>query len=105
LVHPRPEPLKVAVTPVEEIADIGTKASEPLVSKDAISTPTQQASSKTQNESKSTSKQVMPGMSRLEKAPPNEQRVDKPPPVKQRRTYFPETTTRRARERQKPFGR
>jgi hypothetical protein len=47
----------------------------------------------------------MPGLSRLEKAPPIEQRMDKPSPVKQRRTYFPETTTRRARERHKPFGR
>jgi hypothetical protein len=104
-VHPRPQPLKVAATPVQAIANIGTETSETLASKAAISTPPQQASSKTHNESKPTSKQVMPEMSRLEKAPPIEQRVDKPPPVKQRRTYFPETTTRRTRERQKPFGR
>jgi hypothetical protein len=113
LVHPRPEPLKVAGTPVEAspdtpveaIADIGTKASEPVVSKKATSTLSQQASSKTQNESKPTSKQATPGMLRLEKPQPIEQRVDRPPPVKQRRVYVPDTTTGRTRERQRPFGR
>jgi hypothetical protein len=100
LVHPRPEPLKVAVTPVkvnpvtpvQAITDIGTKASEPVVSNEATSTPPQQASSKMQNESKSTSKQATPGMLRLEKTQPIEQRVDRPPPVKQRRIYVPDNT-------------
>lgn len=42
-VHPRPESLKDAVTPVQTIADIGTKTSEPVASKDATSRPPQQA--------------------------------------------------------------
>jgi hypothetical protein len=113
LVHPRPEPLKVAVIPVEvtpvppvqAIADIGTKVSEPVVSKEATSTPPPRASSKTQNDSKPTSKQATPAMSRLEKPQPIEQRVDRPPPVKQRRVYVPDTSTGRTRERQRPFGR
>jgi hypothetical protein len=106
LVHPRPEPLKVVVAPIQAIADIGTKTSEPLVSNEATSTPPQQALSKSQTESKPTTKEVTAATPRVEKQPPIGQRVDKsPPPVKQRRTYFPETTTRRTRERQKPFGR
>jgi hypothetical protein len=97
--HPRlaaspPEPLKDAGTPVQTIADIG-ETSEPPASKDAISTPPHRTSSKTQNESKPTSIEVTAGMPRLEK----------PPPVKRRRTYVPETTTLRTRERQRPPGR
>jgi hypothetical protein len=103
-VNPRPEPLKNA-TAVRTIADIGIETSEPLTAKDAISTPPQQASSKTQNESKPTSKEVTAGMPRWRKQPPIEQRVEKQPPVKQRRVYVPETTTRRTRERPKPLGR
>ncbi|MBV8892806.1 MAG: hypothetical protein JO138_08485 [Acidobacteriaceae bacterium] len=111
LVHPRPEPLKVAVTPVEvspinpvlPIADVGTKAGEPVVSKEGATMPPRQA--KTQNESKPTSKQAMPGMSGLQKPQPIEQRVDKPPPVKQRRVYVPDTRTGSTRQRQRPFGR
>jgi hypothetical protein len=103
LVHPRPEPLKVAVAPVQAIADIGTKASEPLVSNEATSTPPQQASSKSQNESKPTSKEVTGEMARVEKRPSVKQGMEKPPPPgKQRRVYVP--ATGRTRERQKPFG-
>lgn len=101
-VHPRPESLKDAVTPVQTIADIGTKTSEPVASKDATSRPPQQASSKTQNESKPTSKEVTVGRPGLEKQPAIKQQVDKQPPVKHRRTYIPEATTRRTRERQPP---
>lgn len=104
LVHPRPEPLTVAVAPVQTIADSGTKASEPLVSNDTTSTPPQQASSKSQNESEPTIKQGIGEIARVEKPPPVKQGMEKPPPpVKQRRVYVP--ATGRTRERQKPFGR
>jgi hypothetical protein len=48
----RPEPLKVAVTPVEEIADIGTNARDLWFQKTQSVRQLKQASSKTQNESK-----------------------------------------------------
>ena len=111
LVHPRPEPLKVAVTPVEASAvaavqetDIGTKIVEPLISKEAASTPHQPLSSRTQNDAKPTSKQVTPGMPEVEKPRPMKERVDKSP-IKRRRVYFPETTGGKNRERPRPFGR
>jgi hypothetical protein len=69
--------LKVAVAPVQAIADIGTKASEPLVSNEATSTPPQQASSKSQNESKPTSKEVTGEMARVEKRPSVKQGMEK----------------------------
>lgn len=94
-VHPRPERPKEAVTPEQAIADIAVETNKPLVSKDPISTPPQQAAIKPQNESKPTSKEVTAEMPRVEKQPP----------VRQRRTYIPETTTRRTRERQRPSGR
>lgn len=105
LVHPRPEPPKEAVAPVWAIANIAIKTSEPVASKDSISTPPHQPLSKTQKESKPTSKEFTAGMPRLEKPPPTRQLVDKPPPVKHRRTYVPETTTQKTRERQRPSGR
>jgi hypothetical protein len=91
-VHPRPEPPKDAITPVQAIAE----TTEALASKSAVSSPPRQESSNTQHESKPPSKELAAGMPGVEK---------KLPPVKQRRTYVPETTTRRTRERQKPFGR
>jgi hypothetical protein len=94
LVHPWPEPL----------TDIGTKIVEPLISKEAASTPPQPLSSRTQNDAKPTSKQVTPGMPEVEKPRPMKERVDKSP-IKQRRVYFPETTGGKTRERQRPFGR
>jgi len=100
-VHPRPEPPKDAITPVQAIPE----TTEAPASKSAASTLPQQASSKNQNESKPRSKDVTAATPRVEKQPPIEQRMDKPAPVKQRRTYVPETTARRTHERQKPFGR
>jgi len=91
-VHPRPEPRKDASTPVQAIAE----PTEPLVSKSAVSTPPRQESSNTQHESKPPSKELAAGMPEVEK---------KLPAIKQRRTYVPESTTRKTRERQKPFGR
>ena len=91
-VHPRPEPPKDAIIPVQAIPE----TTEAPASKSAASTLPQQASSKNQNESKPRSKDVTAATPRVEK---------KLPPVRQRRTYVPEATTRRTRERQKPFGR
>lgn len=92
VVHPRPGPLKVAVTPVQPSAvagvqttGVGTKIVEPLVSKEATDTPPQPVS-RTQNDAKPTNKQLMPGMPEAEKPPPMKERVDKSP-IKQRRVY------------------